>query len=124
VTVIGAMCGSDVDGKQLCEKILYFKMLCFRSCNFKIIACCWSPGILQIALLIMLPMAVYAQAANDLSVNWNWSFHTSRPQWLTIRQGRFYDLALMTIERDETTKAYFDEVMDDLASIRARELLF
>jgi len=35
----------------------------------------------------MLPMAVSVfQAGSELSVNWNWSLHTSEPQWLTISQ--------------------------------------
>jgi len=73
---------SDVDGKQLYEKILDFKMLVSTPVvQLKIIACYKSPDILRIALLIMLPMAVYVlQAANDLSVNCNWSFHSSGPQ--------------------------------------------
>jgi len=29
------------------------------------------------------------------------------------------DLALVRIERDETAKAYFDEIIDDFASIKA-----
>jgi len=30
----------------------------------------------------------------------------------------------MRIERAETTKAYFDEIIDDFASIKARKVLF
>jgi len=41
-----------------------------------------------------------------------------------MRQDRFCDLALMRIERDEATKTYFDEVIDDFASIRTRKVLF
>jgi len=33
-----------------------------------------------------------------------------------MSQGRFCDLALMRIERDETAKANFDEIVDDFAS--------
>ena len=75
----------------------------------------------------MLTMAVIQhllQAANDLSVNRNRSFHTSWPHSLTISQGRLRDIALMRIERDGTTKAYFDEIIDEFASIKARKLLF
>jgi len=64
------------------------------------------------------------QAASDLSVNWFWSFRISRPQWLTISQGRLCDLALMRIERDETAKAYFDKIITGFASIKARSVLF
>jgi len=31
-------------------------------------------------------------------------------------------IALMRIERDETAKAYFDEIIDEFASIKAREM--
>jgi len=34
----------------------------------------------------------------------------------SMSQGRFCDLALMRIERDETAKANFDEIVDDFAS--------
>jgi len=30
----------------------------------------------------------------------------------------------MRIERDETAKAYFDEIIDEFASIKARKVLF
>jgi len=30
----------------------------------------------------------------------------------------------MGIERDKTAKAYFDEIIDDFASIKARNVLF
>jgi len=58
------------------------------------------------------------QAANDLSVNWNWS-------WLTVSQGGLCDIALMRIERDETARAYYDEITDEYTSIKAwRVVLF
>jgi len=103
---LGAVRSSDVDGKQLYEKSLDYKML-VSSDKLKIIAS-WSPDNVRIALQIMLTMAViqyFLQASNDLSVNWNWSFHTSGPRWLTISQGRLCDIALMRIEREETTNA-------------------
>jgi len=46
----------------------------------------------------------------------------SWPQRLTISQGRLCDLDWW--ERDETAKAYFDEIIDDFASVKAREVLF
>jgi len=38
-----------------------------------------------------------------------------------MRHGRFCDQAMMRMERDETTKAYFDEIIDDFASIKGAE---
>jgi len=55
------------------------------------------------------------QVANDLSVNWNWSFQTAGLHLLTISQGRLCDIALMRTERDETARVYFDEIIDEFA---------
>ena len=63
-------------------------------------------------------------AANDRSVNWNLSFHTSGPHWLNIRKGRLCDITLMRMERDETAKAYIDEIIEEFASIRHGKCLF
>ena len=92
----------------------------------KIIASWRPPDIFRIALQIMLTIAVIQyllQAANDLSVNWNLSFHISGPHLLTS-QGILCGIALMRIGRDETAKAYFDEIIDEFASIKTRKVLF
>jgi len=39
-------------------------------------------------VLMMAFIQYLLQAANDLSVNWNWSFHTSGRHLLTLSQGR------------------------------------
>jgi len=40
------------------------------------------------------------------------------------KSGQFCDLALMRIERDERAKAYFDEIIEDFASVKAQKVLF
>jgi len=97
---------------QQCHKyFLQYSTKCwFQVVKLKIIASWKPPDILRIALQIMLTIAVIQyllQAANDLSVNWNRSFHTSGPHLLTTSQGCLCDIALMRIDRDETAKAHW-----------------
>jgi len=44
--------------------------------------------------------------------------------FINNNSGQVCDIALMRIERDETAKAYFDEIIDEFASIKARKVLF
>jgi len=71
----------------------------FRSCNFDLSR----PEILRTFFELLCKKCwrwqYLLQAASVLSVNWNWSFHTSEPQWLRISQGSLYDLSLMSIKR-------------------------
>jgi len=41
-----------------------------------------------------------------------------------MSQDRLRDLALMSIEREETEKAFFDEILGEFTSIYARKVLF
>ena len=77
----------------------------------------------------MLTMAVIQyllQAANDLSVNWNWFFRSSGPHWLTISQGRLCDINFDENRKGRNSKSllYFDEIIDNFAAIKARKVLF
>ena len=90
----------------------------FRPPSLLVTPLSWSPpDIFRIALQII--WCYVLQGASGLSANWNWSFDTSCPQWLTISQGMLCDLAL-SIEIDETKKADIDEIINKFASIKAR----
>jgi len=57
------------------------------------------------------------QEASNLSVGWNWSFHTFEPQW-TRGEGKLPDLALISTESEQTKKTDADEIIDEFASMK------
>jgi len=122
---LGTVYSSDVDSKQLYEKSRDCKMLVSSGVtqNYRVLMS-WHSSNCFANNADDVSYTVFTASCKDLSVNWNWFFHTSGPRWLTISQGSLCDIALMRIERDETEKAYFDEIIDQVASIKARKVLF
>jgi len=69
-------------------------------------------------------MAVICIASSERSFSKLKLVLRSGPHYLAISQGRLCDLALMRIKREYAAKAYFDEIINDFTSIKARKVLF
>jgi len=118
---LGAVYSSDVNGKQLYEEILDCKMLVSRRASLKLtrpedlltfIVEYGDESLfpnLRIAVQIMLTLAVsIASCERSFSkLKLNLSYLRA-----SVSQDRLCDLAVMSIEREETEKTNFGEIID------------
>jgi len=130
---LGAVYSSDVDGKQLYEEILDRKMLLSSRGNLKLSRPAdlltfiveygdesFFPN-LRIDLQIMLPLAVSIASCERSFSKLKLILSYLRA---SMSQDRLCDLAVMSMESEETEKTDFGEIIDEFAWIKARKVLF
>ncbi|XP_053158016.1 uncharacterized protein LOC128347425 isoform X2 [Hemicordylus capensis] len=127
----GELYSSDVDGQQLYEEILACRMLLSRLTNMKIsrpeellefIVQYGDESIfpnLRIAMQIMLTIAVSITSCERPFSKLKRILSYLKP---TMGQDRLCDLALLSVEREETEKTDFDHIIDQFASVKGRKV--
>ncbi|XP_072110838.1 uncharacterized protein [Mobula birostris] len=127
---LGELYGSDVDGQQLYEEILDCRMLLSMRVNMKIsrpeellefIVQYGGESVfpnLRIAIEIMLIIAVSIASCERSFSKLKLILPYLRA---SMGQGRLCDLALLSVEREETEKTDSDHIIDQFASMKARK---
>ncbi|XP_022239273.1 uncharacterized protein LOC111085357 [Limulus polyphemus] len=122
---------SDVDGQQLYEEILDCIMLLSSQANMKIsrpeellefIVQYGDESIfpsLRIAIQIMLTIAVSITSCERSFSKLKLILSYLRA---SMGQSRLCDLALLSVEREETEKTDFEHIIDQFASVKARKV--
>jgi len=128
---LGELYSSDVDGQQLYEEILDCRMLLSSRANMKIsrpeellefIVQYGDESIfpdLRIAIQIMLTIAVSIASCERSFSKLKLILSYLRA---SMGQGRLCDLALLSVEREETEKTDFEHIIDQFASVKARKV--
>src|ERR1700729_1038517 len=122
---------SDIDGQQLYEEILDCRMLLSSRTNVKIIRPeellkfivqygdeSVFPN-LRISIQIMLTIAVSIASCERSFSKMKLILDYLRT---SMGQGRLCDLALLSVEREETEKTDFEHIIDQFASVKARKV--
>ncbi|XP_040262207.1 52 kDa repressor of the inhibitor of the protein kinase-like [Bufo bufo] len=124
---------SDVDGQQLYEEILDCRMLLLSRANMKIsrpkellefIVQYGDESVfpnLRIAIQIMLTIAVSIASCERSFSKLKLILSYLRA---SMGQDRLCDLALLSVEREETEKTDFEQIIDQFASVKARRVQF
>ncbi|XP_059821487.1 uncharacterized protein LOC132391836 [Hypanus sabinus] len=123
---LGELYDSDIDGQQQYEEILDCRMLLSRQVNMKIsrpkellefIVQYGDESVfpnLRIAIQIMLTIAVSIGSCEIIQqVKTNTSYLRA-----SMGQGRPCDLALLSVEREDTEKTDIDHIIDQFASVK------
>jgi hypothetical protein len=122
---------SDIDGQQLYEEILDCKMLLSSRENLKItrpeellkfIVQYGDDSVfpnLRISIQIMLTIAVSIASCERSFSKLKLILDYLRA---SMGQGRLCDLALLSVEREETEKTDFEHIIDQFASVKARKV--
>ena len=129
---LASVYSDDLDGNQLYGEIIDYKMLVSSYINVRLsrpediltfIVEYGDESVfpnLRIALLMLLIVVVSLASCERL-------FSKLKPILSYLRssmnQKRLCDLALLSIERDETKKTNFDQIIDEFASRKARKVL-
>lgn len=128
---LGEFYSSDVDGQQLYEEILDCRMLLLSRANmkisrpkelFKFIFQYGDESVflnLRIAIQMMLTIAVSIASCERSSSKLKLIFSYLRA---SMGQDRFCDLALLSVEREETEKTDFEHIINQFASVKARKV--
>ena len=122
---------SDIDGQQLYEEILDCRMLLSSRTNIKItrpeellkfIVQYGDESVfpnLRISIQIMLTIAVSIASCERSFSKMKLILDYLRT---SMGQGRLCDLALLSVEREETEKTDFEHIIDQFASVKARKV--